>query len=54
MNDLLLLKELDQRYRQVCGLVAVEKERADKLQKRVEELEAQLVDVCRALSEREV
>lgn len=54
MNDLLLLKYIDQKYRQVCGLVAIEKERADKLQKRVEELEAQLVDVCRALSEREV
>lgn len=54
MNDLLLLKELDQKYRQVCGFVAIEKERADKLQKRVEELEAQLEDVCRAFSEREV
>lgn len=52
MKELLLLKELDQKYRQVCGLYKIEKNKALSLQKKVEELESQLEEVCRAYAER--
>lgn len=41
-HELLALEEIDSKYRQVCGLYAQEKMRADKLAARVEELEKRL------------
>lgn len=42
MKEVLLLKELDQKYRQVCGLYVQEKARADRLAERVQELTEEL------------
>lgn len=42
MTEFLQLKTLDQKYRQVCGLYAAEKAKAEALAKRVAELEKDL------------
>lgn len=52
MKELLLLKELDQKYRQVCGLYEIERNKVLSLRRRVEELESQLEEVCRVYAEK--
>lgn len=39
MNDLIKLQRLDERFRMVCGMYAMEKKRAEKLAQRIKELE---------------